>query len=207
MALSSQFDSSRELLYMETRQMLEALDLVDDGLQPVRIEQVQAWLLVAFYELARASYRRASISAGRAFRLVQLAQLHEIDSPGNSFEEGDAVATEERRRTFWVAYCLDRLICMRSRVPLTLTEEVVSRLSCLVSFRHTAFSYSNRDDPHRLVGPPINCQLTVCHDRYAPGSRPRTWLSKAVIPYRGVSYTKPSPRVTTLSSLRLPNQL
>lgn len=129
MALSSQFESSRELLYNETRQMLEALDLADDDLQPVRIEQVQAWLLVSFYELARASYRRALISAGRAFRLVQLARLHEVDGPGNSVEEEDPVVREERRRTFWMAYSLDRLICMRSRCPLTLTEEVVRRPS------------------------------------------------------------------------------
>ncbi|KAK4152958.1 fungal-specific transcription factor domain-containing protein [Chaetomidium leptoderma] len=125
MALSSQFESSRELLYNETRQMLEALDLADDDLHPVRIEQVQAWLLVAFYELARASYRRASISAGRAFRLVQLARLHEVDSPGSAGQDEDTVVKEERRRTFWVAYSLDRLICMRSRGPLTLAEEVV----------------------------------------------------------------------------------
>jgi hypothetical protein len=141
MALSSQFESARELLYIETRQMLQALDLADDDLQPVRIEQVQAWLLVAFYELARASYRRASISAGRAFRLVQLARLHELDGPGNSADEEDAVAREERRRTFWVAYCLDRLICMRTRGPLTLTEEVVS-VSCLTCHR-----------PHRIFSP------------------------------------------------------
>ncbi|KAK4142516.1 fungal-specific transcription factor domain-containing protein [Dichotomopilus funicola] len=125
MAMSSQFESSREPLYKETRQMLEALDLADDDLQPVRIEQIQAWLLVAFYELARASYRRASISAGRAFRLVQLARLHEVDSPSNPTEEEDPVVKEEKRRTFWVAYCLDRLISMKSRGPLTLAEEVV----------------------------------------------------------------------------------
>jgi hypothetical protein len=130
MALSSQFESSRETLYTETRQMLEALDMADDDLHPVRIEQVQAWLLIAFYELARSSYRRASISAGRAFRLVQLARLHEVDSPGNAAEdEEDRVVKEERRRTFWVAYCLDRLISMRSRCPLTLTEEVVSAMN------------------------------------------------------------------------------
>lgn len=125
MALSSQFESSRESLYNETRQMLEALDLADDDLQPVRIELVQAWLLLTFYELARASYRRASISAGRALRLVQLARLHEVDNPENNVEGEDAVAREERRRTFWVAYCLDRLGCLKSRCPLTLTEEVV----------------------------------------------------------------------------------
>ncbi len=148
MALSSQFESSREMLYMETRQMLEALDMADDDLQPVRIEQVQSWLLVAFYELARASHKRASISAGRAFRLVQLARLHEVDNPGNSVDEEDAVAREERRRTFWVAYCLDRLICMRTRGPLTLMEEVVSLTVSLFVSGHTASSHPNPGDRH-----------------------------------------------------------
>lgn len=129
MAHSSQFESSRDLLYKETRQMLECLDMADDDLHPVRIEQIQAWLLVAFYELARASYRRASISAGRALRLVQLARLHEVDAGANSLDEEDPVVREERRRTFWVAYCLDRLLCMRNNDSLTLTEEAVSRPS------------------------------------------------------------------------------
>ncbi|KAL2127140.1 hypothetical protein VTI74DRAFT_11261 [Chaetomium olivicolor] len=125
MVLSSQFESSRELLYGETRQMLEMLDMADDGQHPIRIEQVQAWILVAFYELARSSHRRASVSAGRAFRLVQLARLHEVDSPEQTIEGEDPVVKEERRRTFWVAYCLDRLLCFGSRCPLTLTEEVI----------------------------------------------------------------------------------
>ncbi|KAL2259845.1 hypothetical protein VTK26DRAFT_6335 [Humicola hyalothermophila] len=130
-ALSSQFESSREQLYYETRQMLEGLELVDDDMHPPRIEQVQAWLLIAFYEFARSSYRRASISAGRAFRLVQLSRLHQVDAPDNLIEGEDSVVTEEKRRTFWVAYCLDRLICMQSRGPLTLTDEVIcTRLPC-----------------------------------------------------------------------------
>lgn len=130
MALSSQFESSRELMYNETRQMLEGLDLAEDDMHHLPIEQVQAWLLIAFYEFARSNFRRASISAGRAFRLVQLAHLHEVDSPDNTIKEEDPVLTEERRRTFWVAYCLDRLISMRSRCPLTLIEEVVSCCLC-----------------------------------------------------------------------------
>jgi hypothetical protein len=136
MALSSQFDSSRELLYHETRQMLEGLDLVEDDMQPARIEQVQAWLLVSFYEFSRSNYRRASISAGRAFRLVQLARLYEVDSQESTTEDEDPVLTEERRRTFWVAYCLDRLISMRNRCPLTLIEEVVSCLSLSFVTQH-----------------------------------------------------------------------
>lgn len=127
MALSSQFESSRDMLYNETRQMLEALDLSEDDMHVVRIEQVQAWLLIALYEFARCNYRRAWVTAGRAFRLVQLARLHEVDSPENMLEDEDPVIREERRRTFWVAYSLDRLICIRNRCPLTLNEEVVGR--------------------------------------------------------------------------------
>ena len=129
MALSSQFEASREPLYNETRQMLEGLDMTEDDVGAVRIEQIQAWILVAYYEFARNNFRRGWVSAGRAFRLVQLAKLHEIDSPGNRFDGEDPVLVEERRRTFWVAYCLDRLICMKSQWPLTLVEEVVSALN------------------------------------------------------------------------------
>ncbi|KAK4234640.1 fungal-specific transcription factor domain-containing protein [Achaetomium macrosporum] len=125
MALSSQFENLREIFYTETRKILDAIDMADCDAHLVRIEQVQAWLLVAFYEFARSSYCRASISAGRAFRLVQLAGLHQLDQPGNTIEGEEPVVTEEKRRTFWVAYCLDRLISLRSRCPLTLTEEVV----------------------------------------------------------------------------------
>ncbi|KAK3318199.1 fungal-specific transcription factor domain-containing protein [Apodospora peruviana] len=141
MALSSQFESFRDGLYTETKQMLEALEDSNDndnvGDLDVRIEQVQAWLLVAFYEFTRTNYRRGWISAGRAFRFVQLAGLHALDSPdsNNMFsrhqagEDDDAVGVliEERRRTFWVAYCLDRFISVHKggQWPMTLTEEAI----------------------------------------------------------------------------------
>jgi len=125
-ALSSQFDRYRELFYTEAKQMLEGLDLTDDDVRPVQIEQVQSWLLIAFYEFARCGHHRACISAGRAFRLAQMARLHEIDNPDGPVNDEDPIQKEERRRTFWVAYCLDRLICMGNRTPLTLTEDVVS---------------------------------------------------------------------------------
>lgn len=38
----------------------------------------------------------------------------------------DLIAIEEKRRAFWVAYCLDRFISVHNELPLTLNEEVVS---------------------------------------------------------------------------------
>jgi hypothetical protein len=40
--------------------------------------------------------------------------------------EDDDIGTEEKRRAFWVAYCLDRFISVQNGLPLTLNEEVVS---------------------------------------------------------------------------------
>ncbi|KAK3399712.1 fungal-specific transcription factor domain-containing protein [Sordaria brevicollis] len=130
MALSSQFESYRDALYTETKQMLESLDMCENHHSsecPVCVEEIQAWLLLAFYEFSRTNYKRGWVTAGRAFRLVQLARLHEIDSPERAMllQGEDPVVVEERRRTFWVAYCLDRFISLKNQWPLTLMEEVI----------------------------------------------------------------------------------
>lgn len=131
MSLSTQFENMREMMYAETRQMLEARDVDENDMGKVRIEQVQAWIMVTFYEFLRTNYRRGYTTAGRVFRLVQLLRLHEVDSPTadirdhNAASLGDWAATEERRRVFWVAYCLDRFISVGNKGLLTLSEEVV----------------------------------------------------------------------------------
>jgi len=115
--------------------MLEAIDSKDTKLDCIEIEQAQAWILLATYELMRTTYRRGWMSAGYAFRLVQLMRLYEIDGPTNSTGNNvlstsgqtDWIGMEERRRTFWIAYTFDRFICIRNDLPLTLSEQVVSR--------------------------------------------------------------------------------
>ena len=146
-ALSSQFDSFRDHLYSQTKHMLESLDACENDMDFVMIEQVQAWLLLAFYEFARSNYRRGWVSAGRAFRLVQLARLHEIDCPEHNVACADPVLTEEKRRTFWVAYCLDRFISIRKHWPLTLVEEVVSRLLSFVPRLSYSVVENHNTDP------------------------------------------------------------
>jgi hypothetical protein len=136
MSLSSQFENVRQLLYNETRQMLEERDLCENDMSAVHIEQVQAWILMTFCDLLRASYRRAWLSAGRVFRFTQLLRLHEVESPQSilgqvlsASNEEENIMMEEKRRAFWVAYCLDRFISLHNELPLTLNEEAVSRLA------------------------------------------------------------------------------
>jgi hypothetical protein len=157
-AMSSQFQEIEEALYAETRGMLESLDrsMTPSGRKhrsrsastSIQLEQIQSWLLLAQYEFLRKDEHQAMITAGRGFRLVQLARLFEVDLPMTSFswtgdvgdlnDVNDPSMTqgleepfskiEEKRRIFWMAYGLDRFLSWRNEWPLTLDEETVRAL-------------------------------------------------------------------------------
>ena len=110
-------------------------------------ERIQAWLLLAYYDFLRKPEHHAHLTAGHAFRLLHLSRLVDLDS-----HDGDAPAnycsplssqssptiqpvtvlddawieTEEKRRTLWTAFILDRLSTMLNDGPLMLHEEAVS---------------------------------------------------------------------------------
>ncbi|KAI6086316.1 fungal-specific transcription factor domain protein [Hypoxylon rubiginosum] len=133
-AFSSQFIGIQEAIYAKTRFLLDQLDLNGNDSLICHIEHVQSWILITFYEFAKTNYRRGWLSAGRVFRLVQFLKLYDLDSPKplGLDSEGDLISLEEKRRTFWVAYCLDRFMSVIEGAPMTLSEEVVyTRLPCL----------------------------------------------------------------------------
>jgi hypothetical protein len=129
--LSAQFRDMVEALCQETKQMLEHLTVDgDESTSNVATELAQAWVLVATFESMRTYHRRAWMSVGRAFRLVQAMHYHEIDSPidkrgVNSLQDCDFTEVEEKRRVFWMAYFLDHVISLRNDWPITLNEHVV----------------------------------------------------------------------------------
>jgi hypothetical protein len=133
---STQFRDMLELLYQEAKRMLEhlTLDGEEEDTTSIGTELAQAWVLIAAFESMRAFHRRAWMSAGRAFRLVQAMHYHEIDSPTKKQGlspplDRDSIAVEEKRRVFWMAYLLDHLISLRDDWPITLNEHVV-RINC-----------------------------------------------------------------------------
>jgi len=134
-SVCSQFQYVQDALYVQAKTSLEALELnMDDDSGHTR--QAQAWLLLSMYELKRVSFRKGWISAGRAFRFIQLMKLHEIDMPDGMNDAHDNVdvknsqltwvEVEERRKTFWIAYCLDRLVNLQNRFPFTISDHAVS---------------------------------------------------------------------------------
>ncbi|KUI60251.1 hypothetical protein VP1G_07468 [Cytospora mali] len=143
-SLSAQYQHMCDLLYVQTRHTLELLDVRQDGSESLEVQQIQAWLLITMFEFMRTNSQRGCVSAGRSFRLIQLARFYEIDlhgsdGPGSGGAQSpDAPAQttwinmEEQRRTFWCAYILDCLISLRNDCPLTLSEQLRSIFTELI---------------------------------------------------------------------------
>ncbi|KAH7383968.1 hypothetical protein BKA66DRAFT_463200 [Pyrenochaeta sp. MPI-SDFR-AT-0127] len=125
-ALSSQFQFLRGELYTEARQSLNALEMEN---QDMCIERVQAWILLSLYEFISDLYQRGLVSIGRVFRLVQLMRLHEIDKLPITGIQGDLIDIESTRRTFWMAYTIDRFTSAQDNLSLAISEkEIRTRL-------------------------------------------------------------------------------
>ncbi|KAL2864368.1 Zn(II)2Cys6 transcription factor [Aspergillus lucknowensis] len=134
-SLSAQFRFLRPSLYQETRRMLDALDSQSQRADPNgSIEQAQAWVLICVYEYMQLSPLQAWMSAGRCCRLVLGMRLYELDDPNNPMMMArdqdtsliDWTGLEERRRTFWMAYSLDRFISFHNGLPFTLNEQLIA---------------------------------------------------------------------------------
>jgi hypothetical protein len=75
---------------------------------------------------------RAWISGGKAIRLVQMMNLHHLDGGGGNTKQllappRDLIELEERRRTFWTAFCCDRYSCAGTGWPMSIDEaDVIS---------------------------------------------------------------------------------
>lgn len=125
-SMGSQFKRILPILYTHTCGTLDAWDRnMLDGEVPIEI--IQAQLLLALYEILKDDPRKGWTSAGRCFRMVQRAKLDKIDDPSTRQScRLLEVEVEERRRTFWTAYALDRYANLVHEMPLALNDQMVS---------------------------------------------------------------------------------
>ena len=140
-SFSSQFQVAGRQLYRETRQLLHALESEEPGHQ-ISIEHTQAWTLLAIYELMCEDYHKGMMSAGRAFRLIQMMRLYEVDVPQSPPSspvrepdqwhfglqgqvQDDWIDVETKRRTFWLAYTIDRFTSTVDGLHMFFDERMV----------------------------------------------------------------------------------
>ncbi|KAF7592436.1 hypothetical protein BBP40_000284 [Aspergillus hancockii] len=124
-SMGSQFKGVLPLLYNHTCCILDAWEQNMPN-EALPIELVQARLLLAIYEILKNNPRKGWISAGRCFHLVHLVKLDQIDNP-NAWQTSSLswVEIEERRRTFWTAYALDRYANLANSLPMTLNDQMI----------------------------------------------------------------------------------
>lgn len=160
-----------ERFYRSSREALEFVEMNDHHLDMVSVEQAQTWILIATFEFRRMHFHRSWLSTGRAVRLVQMMGLHCMDKKDSGSlppllpNPKDWIEEEERRRTFWMAFCLDRYAAIGHGWPMTVDDKDVSGQCAFATTYQCADKPDHRSSPvfrpqmkpSRAVQKPLLC--------------------------------------------------
>ncbi|KAL2070962.1 hypothetical protein VTL71DRAFT_13988 [Oculimacula yallundae] len=123
------------IFYLRSRKYAEA-DESGSRDKYVNIRLAQTWILIGTYEYKMLMAPKSWLSIGKAVRLCQMLGLHRLDGRGLGHRQaldapGDVTEKEERRRTFWMAYAMDRYAAASTGWPLIVDErDVTTYLPC-----------------------------------------------------------------------------
>ncbi|KAL8736190.1 MAG: hypothetical protein Q9166_000345 [cf. Caloplaca sp. 2 TL-2023] len=125
--LSDKYHSHQEVFYRRARKYAELDEMKGLGEAFVSVPHCQTWILICSYEFQMMFFPRAWSSVGRAVRLAMMMGLNRLDGPGLDVKQvlqppRDWTETEERRRTFWMGYCVDRYASMGTGWPMAVDE-------------------------------------------------------------------------------------
>ncbi|KAI1325192.1 putative Zn(II)2Cys6 transcription factor [Xylariaceae sp. FL0255] len=182
-SLSIQFHVSVRQLYGETIQLLHEIEL-EEPCHQISIEQAQARLFLAMYELTCEDFQRGLMSAGMAFRLVQMMRLYELDvpqSPSTLDKEqipvpsspslqvsNDWVDIETKRRTFWLAYTIDRFTSLVDGLHSSFDDRMASLSFTLLPAPEANFASGRAIETRRLTQMPGNHYIESLEDAMSP---------------------------------------
>ncbi|KAH0544945.1 hypothetical protein FGG08_000871 [Glutinoglossum americanum] len=144
--------------YQRARKYLEETEMKGHGESMISVAYSQTWILIATYEFKLMYFPRAWMSTGRAIRLAQMMGLHRLDGAGLDVKQcltppRDWTEREERRRTFWLAFCIDRYASIGTGWPMTVEEKDI--LTMLPSSEE---AYNKSKQPSRTM--PLNEALS-----------------------------------------------
>ncbi|KAI9794688.1 MAG: hypothetical protein M1833_007404 [Piccolia ochrophora] len=127
-SVSNKYANLQEHFYTRARKYIEIDEMRGHGEGTITIAHSQAWSLIANYEFKMMYFPKAWMSTGRAVRLAQMMGLHRLDGMGLDVKQclpppRDWTDREERRRTFWIAFCEDRYASIGTGWPMTIDEK------------------------------------------------------------------------------------
>ncbi|KAK6531383.1 hypothetical protein TWF281_008190 [Arthrobotrys megalospora] len=127
-SVSDQYSSLQTVFYRRARKYAEEAEMRGHGEHIVSVQFAQTWGLLATYEYRLMYFPRAWMSAGRSVRLCQMLGLNRLDGIGLDVKQciappKDWTELEERRRTFWIAFCTDRYASIGTGWPMQIDEK------------------------------------------------------------------------------------
>ncbi|KAK1781333.1 fungal-specific transcription factor domain-containing protein [Copromyces sp. CBS 386.78] len=127
-AVTDRFLGLKELFYQRARKYLELDTIKGFGEHMITVSHCQTHVLLASYEFKWMYFPRAWMSTGSAVRLCQMMDLHRVDGAGLQVKQclppaRDWTEKEERRRTFWMAFCQDRYASIGTGWPMIIDEK------------------------------------------------------------------------------------
>ncbi|KAL9038019.1 MAG: hypothetical protein Q9180_003390 [Flavoplaca navasiana] len=125
--LSDKYFNHHDVFYRRARKYAEIDEMKGLGEAYVSVAHCQTWILTSTYEFHMMFFPRAWSSVGRAGRLAMMMGLNRVDGMGLDVKQvlpppRDWTEGEERRRAFWMAYCVDRYASMGTGWPVAMDE-------------------------------------------------------------------------------------
>lgn len=127
-SVTDKYNSLKDHFYQRARKYVEQDYLKGHGEHMISVAHAQTHILLASYEFKMMFFPRAWMSTGSAVRLTQMMGLHRLDGAGLDVKQclpppRDWTEREERRRTFWMAFCEDRYASIGTGWPMTFDEK------------------------------------------------------------------------------------
>ncbi|KZF22320.1 hypothetical protein L228DRAFT_211365 [Xylona heveae TC161] len=127
-SISEKYNNLSEIFYLRARRYAEYDQMKGHGEGILTVAHAQCWILIATYEFKLMYFPRAWLSVGKGGRMCQMMGLHRLDGKGLDVKQcllppRDWTEREERRRTFWMAFCEDRYASIGTGWPVLFEEK------------------------------------------------------------------------------------
>ncbi|KAI9644866.1 hypothetical protein NHQ30_006893 [Ciborinia camelliae] len=125
-SISEKYMNAKDHFYQRARKYMEIDALKGFGESMISVSHAQAHILLASYEFKMMYFPRAWMSTGAAIRLCQILDKHGLEVKQCLPPPRDWTEREERRRTFWMAFCEDRYASIGTGWPMTIDEKDIA---------------------------------------------------------------------------------
>lgn len=144
---------------------------LDRNYNKPNLATIQVCLILAIHEYGQGADHDGWLSLGHAIRLAQLMKLHKLDSDTTSPEfifsskPADSLTIlESKRRTFWCAFNLERLLANgKDRIAILRIEHITTRLPQLDEDFIYGRDNDNRTLKDDLIGDPKHREGLYTH--------------------------------------------